>query len=364
MKKISKILINIFCTLIIFIMLFSFIPITYLIRPQNVNRQNLAGFYAEPDNSLDMVYIGGSAAFVFWEPLRGFNNFGFTSYNFAHNSIIPLSLQFCVEEVLKTQSPEVLLIDLRPFQYGDFTGGVDLDTFHEVYIRNCTDNMKYSSTRNKLIEVSTRTRKSFSYYFDFFKYKSLIPQNIGLMVTKNINYDYIDNEALHPYKTFLFDYNTVELTFTDLKSVTEKKELSPKLTQCLIDLLEYCKSRNQKTLFIVHSYIQEEEHKMKYNFIEEIIESYGFDYLNTNDYYQEIGLDYSKDFYDKDHVNVFGAEKYTDFLGAYLKEHYTLPDKRNDPVFSDWHTLYTEFQRVSNEVKGVINQKIEERNQQ
>ena len=208
------------------------------------------------------------------------------------------------------------------------------------------------------------TKKSLSYHFDFLKYKSLIAENIGLMIRNKLNYDYIDNEAKHPYKTFLFDYNSVDLTFTDYSSITDKRELTPKLNQCLIDLLNYCKSRNQKTLFIVHSYIQEEEHKMKYNYMKEVIESYGFDFLNTNDYYKEIGLDYSKDLYDKNHVNVIGAEKYTDFLGKYLKEHYTLPDKREDPAFAEWHTLYLEFQRVSDEVKNAINESVKLRGQE
>ena len=41
-------------------------------------------------------------------------------------------------------------------------------------------------------------------------------------------------------------------------------------------------------------------------------------------------LNFDTDFYNENHVNIFGADKYTDFLIAYLKEHYNLPDRRKD----------------------------------
>ena len=77
--------------------------------------------------------------------------------------------------------------------------------------------------------------------------------------------------------------------------------------------------------------------------MKEVIEQYGFDFLNTNDHYKEIGLDYNKDLYNNNHVNVFGAEKYTDFVAEYIDKKYDLPDKRGDEAFSDWNTCYDEF---------------------
>ena len=44
------------------------------------------------------------------------------------------------------------------------------------------------------------------------------------------------------------------------------------------------------------------------------------------------------------HVNFYGAEKFTDALAAYLNEHYDLPDRRNDEaVKGDWDGIYDEL---------------------
>ena len=87
MKEYKKNIIDI-TKIVIFLVLFVliFIFLTYIMKPINVNLKNIAGFYSEDKNSLDMVYIGGSAAFVYWQPLKAYEDEGITSYNFAINS--------------------------------------------------------------------------------------------------------------------------------------------------------------------------------------------------------------------------------------------------------------------------------------
>ena len=50
-----------------------------------------------------------------------------------------------------------------------------------------------------------------------------------------------------------------------------------------------------------------------------------------------IGIDWTQDTYDKgDHLNYSGAEKVTNFLGAYLDKRYDLPDHRGDKEYASW----------------------------
>ena len=93
---------------------------------------------------------------------------------------------------------------------------------------------------------------------------------------------------------------------------------------------------------------------MKYNYMQRVINEYGFDFLNTNDYYNEIGLDYSKDFYNENHVNVFGAEKYTEFVADYIATNYDFVDKRETEKFSRWNDLYTNFESETEKAKEII----------
>ena len=100
---------------------------------------------------------------------------------------------------------------------------------------------------------------------------------------------------------------------------------------------------DKEFLFIICPYEITKEHQMLYNTIQDAIEERGFVFLNANDYYEEIGLDFTSDFYNNWHVNTFGASKYTVFLGGYICDHYNLPDHRSDPEYSSWNDAATRF---------------------
>jgi len=67
----------------IFIVGLLIIWISFLFRPTEVDRENVIGYYAEKNNSLDVVCIGGSATFVFWEPLQAWHDYGSLHMIFA-----------------------------------------------------------------------------------------------------------------------------------------------------------------------------------------------------------------------------------------------------------------------------------------
>ena len=349
-KKIIRLIVNVFSIGIIALLVASFIPIGYLTRPVYYTR-NLQGFYQEEENSLDVVYVGGSACFVYWEPLRAFNKYGFTSYNYAHDSILPEAPKYYLKEIQKTQSPDLYIVDLRPFQYGDLYH----ETLHEQSLRAGTDSMPYTKNRFDLINTSIGKdiRKNYTYHFDFFRYKTLVPGMVSNLVSEDGDpFEKINKE--NDLKGFYFIHNTMEVEFNDYSAVTDILPISDSLNGYFIDLLDYCKSEELNVLFVVHSYCQTKEHKMMYNYMNQVITEYGFGFLNTNDYYNEIGLDYSLDLYNENHVNVFGAEKYTDFLGQYIVDNYALADKRNDPNYFKWNELYQNFENLTATAKSAI----------
>lgn len=100
---------------------------------------------------------------------------------------------------------------------------------------------------------------------------------------------------------------------------------------------------------------------MKFNYMEEIVDSYGYHYLNLNDYVEEMEIDFATDYYDGgSHVNASGAEKCTAFLGEYISSNYNLEDKRGDDTYRTWDEAYEYWQaeqekalkRIAEQVTG------------
>ena len=101
------------------------------------------------------------------------------------------------------------------------------------------------------------------------------------------------------------------------------KEIPAEQEAYLRDLLDFLKEGQRDALFIVSPYGESLKEQQMFNYMEEITASYGYPFLNMNDYYEEIGIIFEEDFADYgSHTNAVGAEKCTDFLKEYLLIHY------------------------------------------
>ena len=142
----------------------------------------------------------------------------------------------------------------------------------------------------------------------------------------------------------------------------KRTELLENDEKTLIELLDYLKENDLNALFVVCPYSITAEDYAKYNTMSDIVSGYGYDFLNTNDYYDEMGIDFSTDFYNINHVNSLGARKYTDFLGNYLSQNYNLPDHRGDAAYSEWQTLAENYALTADSSQVAVQNLIENAN--
>ena len=70
--------------------------------------------------------------------------------------------------------------------------------------------------------------------------------------------------------------------------------------------------------------------------LESVVQEYGYDFVNFDTQIDAIGLDPLSDFANAEHLNVFGAEKFTPYLADYLAAHYDLNTAHSDKVTDEW----------------------------
>ena len=318
-----------------------FIRLSYILRPYtgNASRKNLCGFYAEENNSLDVVFIGSSSVFAFWIPFQFWNEYGAASYNFAAAQFPVQLTRPCIEEIRKTQNPDLFVIDVRPFAYAEATFGTDSqipNMYNDAAFRNVADNMKYSWNRQMAIDQGLpKEYDRLPYVIDFIKYHTEWDHLADMEAIS-----YIWNSKKNKWKGYYTVNRIQSQEITDYSGETSRKPLSENLDSVLSDLLEYCKKNELEVLFLVNAYNQVSSQKATYNYIEDRIASYGYCFLDANDKMDEIGLDPRTDFYDRYHVNYLGAEKYTAYVGKYIMDHYQLPDHREDAAYREWEEAY------------------------
>lgn len=337
---------------ILFVVIFLFLlqSLTYMLRTNGDIKEIFLGFYAEPKDTIDVVMIGSSPVYPFYAAPKLWGEYGFTMYPLSSNVQRPKAAVYLVEEALKTQSPELFVFELRMYTYEEGTMADNM-----AYARGVTDNLKYSWNRIRLInslvpDVSER----YTYYFDIFKYHS----NWKTLILPD-QYTAFRYERLHPLKGYVMSDKVVYGEGADYSAVTEQTAIPAEQEESLRTLLAYLKERNLNALFIVSPMDLDEDMQKKFNYMENIITSYGYDYLNFNNHYNELDIDFATDYYDGgSHVNASGSEKCTAFLGNYLTEHYAFTDRRGDDRYSTWDEAYVYWQECQKAALETINRKV------
>jgi cytoplasmic iron level regulating protein YaaA (DUF328/UPF0246 family) len=167
-------------------------------------------------------------------------------------------------------------------------------------------------------------------------------------------------EKLDPLKGFEFKTSYYPMKQVDYSNITDTVAIEPIYEAALRELLTYLQENHLQALFVVAPYSYEFADKQRnYNYMEEIISTYGYDFLNLTEHTEDMEFDFATDFYDKGvHTNPLGAEKATNFLEEYLKTHYELEDKRGNADYASWDQAYSRWAEQMEESRVITLEKI------
>ena len=321
---------------------------TYLFRGKALNvfhddRISIVGIKQE--DSLDMIYVGGSDVFCYWYPLQAWNDYGFTSYDLTSTSMQTENLLYLVRHALKYQDPKLFVIGVRSFVIYSGDG-------YEGGLRYTSDALDLGIDRLRLIKTYYERRSMdidiYSIYLDISKHHSRYE-----LLSSPEAWKLMDNVERSPFKGVNVMSSYYYLDQGPQINTGNRREMDPIAEYTLRELLEFCSEKDLNVLFIESPYVLMQEDYEVYNTIGDIVTSYGFEFLNANDYFYEMGLNISEDFSDTGHVNVLGAKKYTDFLGSYIIENYDISNQRAAENIS-WKNAYADFVGATEEAQTAV----------
>lgn len=336
-----------------------FLFFTYLFRNTDYNaRQNVLDFYAE-DTELDAVFIGASNIYRYWDPMGAWEAEGIATRNYSVSSMDAATYLSAVKDILKHQDPKLIIVEARRFRKVEETDTVS------VGARNMLDSLDYDLSRLQAVHYYCRQmeipwKEALSLYVDLIQYHD----NYDALTTK-LNWQLADNRSDHDeierltYKGYAI---SADHTVYDDPSENLTDEISYETGSGLHlykELLEYCQENEIPLLIVSMPMVITEEESKTLNALAEAAEEYGVPFLDMNRQYDEIGLDFSEDFYDPHHVNVLGADKVTAYLAKYLKDQYQLTDHREDSAYDSWEILFEEYSKQAEKARTEVREKIE-----
>jgi len=315
--------------------------VSYIVRTSGDAKERLTGFYAEKLDSIDVLMIGSSTVASSFIPAYMWDKYGFTSYPLSSNSQRPKAIKYVIEEGIKYQEPDLVVIEPRTF-----VASYEEQAKDEGHIRETVDNMKYSVNRIKTINALTEEfDDKYPFYFDIIKYHS----NYGLLFKpsewKKFNFSQKNGLKGFELKNGKMKYReNSENRSTDAYCYT-KQPIPIKQEEVLRDLLVYLQENNIRTLFVVTPRDHDEEYEGNMCYMKDIINEYGFEMIDTNELFEEVGFDYRYDMADGAHTNVWGAVKVSDYIGKCIKDRIGNPDHL-ESVTRDWDNAYRTFSEI------------------
>ena len=252
---------------------------------------------SENENSIDVVVIGDSEAYRSIIPPEMYRKYGFTSYVAASPAQKTYQSYAMLEAILERQKPSVCILEpnvlFRDYSivssvWPRFEKTFPIFKYHNAWKGVFDSDYKYDDLS-----------------FDSFKGYRYID---SVKATKNVNY-MVQTDSTEPISTS----NT-----NDFRRI-----------------YELCKKNDIKLLVLRTPSIKNWNYA-KYDAVRQLTEKYKVKFIDLN-MDNSIGIDWTQDTYDKgDHLNFSGAEKVTNFLGAYLDKRYDLPDHRGDKEYASW----------------------------
>ncbi len=333
--------------IIIAALLFLYLNRVFSIGNSDTNTRIFNAFYAQEENSIDIMCIGTSATNRYFNPAKAYDDAGIAAFNLATMGLPMFLVPTIIEEVEKTQNPQLYIIELRNV----------LKSKNEVtdaHIRRVTDSMKLSDNKTAAVEkskeytegatgeLSNIDRGKWEYYIPILKYH-------GKLAAGSIRpYDLVPWKMKNAAKGFVRTGKTCVRVPQEEPVYSDRyAELAPEMEGALLEVLEVCDAMadEKDVLFVLAPYSMEAGDQEKFNTAVRMVTERGYPVLDCNqrEVTDVMEIDWENDFYNSKHVNYVGSEKYTEYVMEYITEHYDLPDRKGNEKYESWGEAYEKY---------------------
>ncbi len=337
--KFNKNVIKVICFSVIFCVLFGCVQNVFIQKKlygkttDEPNTNMIGGFYELPKNSLDVVFIGSSNMFCDLNPLALYKEQGIASYILGTSSQQLDATYFLLKEALKTQKPEVVVIETRAITYeGDA---------NEAYNHYVFDHTPLSLNKVEGVVNTTEIIPDDSvvnYLLPITKYHTR---------WKELNKDdllWFAMDKSYPLKGYYARYNVSSVDTTKYHNKISMSEIPLRNQEYLQLIINTCEENNVKLLFLktpVYAYWRQGYSDL----MDDFAQKNNIPFIDLNELNREVNIDTTTDFFDDGkHLNDDGAVKVAEYMGKYLRKNYDLPDHRGEEAYQSWEEDWHVYQ--------------------
>ena len=278
----------------------------------------MANYYAHAQEGHELLLIGDCEVYESVSPVVLFSDFGITSYIRGSAQQLMWQSYYLLKETLRYETPKAVVLSVCSLRYDA--------PQNEAYNRMTLDGMRLGPEKVQSIAASlTEGEGALSYYVPLLRYHSRVFE----LTAEDVRYLFRDPELT--YNGYLMRCEQVPYTWLPQAPVLLSPNFGERPLLYLNKIRDLCQQKGIALILVKSPCLYPAWYPQWDAFLEDYAQKNGLSYLNAIPYMDEMSIDLSTDTYDGGlHLNVYGAEKYTRWLGEKLRD---LPftDNRLDP---------------------------------
>ena len=308
----------------------------------------IAEYYDNAGNN-DVVFIGDCEVYENFSPITMWEEYGITSIIRGSAQQLIWQSYYLMEETFKYETPKVMVFNVLSMKY-DTPQSTGDQTQREAYNRMTIDGMRWSASKWNSIQASmTEEERSWqgqwSYMFPLLRYhdrwSQLTAEDFTYLFKKEQVSDngYLMQTGVKPIMGEFVEKPLQDYTFGENSYYYLDK------------MVELCESHGTQLVLIKAPSLSpvwwdEWDQQMV-----EYAEKHGLLYINLLEKQEEIGIDWNSDTYDAGlHLNVWGAEKLSQWFGYLLAEECSIPDRRSElGIAAAWNEKIQSYEKEKNQ---------------
>lgn len=308
-------------------------------------------YYAEAGGH-DVIFVGDCEVYESFVPARMWESYGISSYIRGSAQQLAWQSYYLLEETFKYETPSVVVFNVLALKYGT--------PQNEAFNRMTLDGMKWSGSKISSVLASMTDEESFiEYILPVLRFHSRITS----LEKDDLRYAFADAPTVS-HGGYLMQTGIAPMT-DELASLEGPRLSDYTLPETAMDYLErmraLCEEKGAELILVKaptnswgYWWYDEWESQIK-----EYAEEHSLSYYNFIPLCDEIGIDWSTDTYDKGvHLNVYGAEKLSDYFGEILVSAHGVADRRGDAEQSErWNDRVESYYEQKNKLEQERNEK-------
>lgn len=288
----------------------------------------------EPKNSVDVLYFGSSLAYCNVVPAVVWEKSGIASYVMAGpEQTVPITYRY-IKEACRTQNPKAVVLEVTGLFYPEYCNFTKANIAY----------MPWSVNRIAATFEAAEKELRAGLLFPILDYHSLWMSAGVQQIGQHLN------PGTDVFAGYTYLETIVPQTEIKVRGYSADTENYTRNLEYLNDIYEYCEKHGIQLVLMVtptKGRIADEAYTQMRKDVAKLENAVFADF---NDVMSELDIDDSTDWYDFIHLNCRGAEKFSRYLGAFLRDELGLaPTEGEDEVL--WQSRADEFSARRNALK-------------